>query len=139
MKFRPDPILCLTLLLAGCGPGSGGSGVPTGVGEPPSTSAPAPAPTTGAPAPAPAPTPVPACSASAGASAAAYQGEIEASEGGCLVVAGRAFVIEGAILVRRSGAEARPADLQPGVRVTIEPLASDPGRARVVVIEDLPG
>ena len=56
MKFRPEPILCLALLLAGCGPGSGGSGVPSsGSSDPPSTAAPAPV-----------PPPAPACNAPAG-------------------------------------------------------------------------
>lgn len=141
MTFRPDPILCLALLLAGCGPGSGGSGVPSGLGEAPVSSAPAPV----APAPEPPPAstpvapPVSSCDAPVSAGADVYQGQIQAIGGGCLIVAGRAIVIDGAILVRRSGAGARLDELQPGIRVTIEPVSGNPGRARLVVIEDLAG
>lgn len=121
----------LSILLGGCGPGSGGSGVPdsaTGV-APPATS---PAPT--APAGGIADT---ACAAPPGATSAPYAGNVQAVSETCLLVADRAIVIDRAQILRRSGTIASRSDLVPGVRVTIKPEPADPGRASLVIVEDV--
>ena len=138
MRFGRHPLLCLALMLAGCGPGSGGSGVPSAGSRPdgaPDTSAPAPAPpATGAPAPEPAPPGD--CRAPAGAGSAAWQGRVQALADGCLVVDERPIRIDGAAIVRRSGAVASVDALAVGQLVTVEPRAGEPGRAGRVIIED---
>lgn len=127
---------------SGCAPGSGGTGVPDNV-----SLAPAPAPTT---APAPSAEPPPAsppsasppaltgCMAPAGATTMSYTGTVRAVAGGCLLVDDRSISIAGAQVVRRSGGFSSAAELAAGQRVTVEPEPSDPARARVVTIEDVP-
>ena len=120
----------LALLLGGCGPGSGGSGVPdSAAGAAPPASSPAPTAPDGGMADA-------TCTAPLGATSAPYAGNVQAVSETCLLVADRAIVIDGAQIVRRSGAMAGRADLVPGARVTVEPEPADPGRARLVIVED---
>jgi hypothetical protein len=127
--------LWLALLLAACSdPGSGGTGIPgPSAGAPPASPAPVEAP----PANADAPALPPGCAAPAAASAHPYSGEIRAVAEDCLLVGDRAIVITMATIRRRSGAAATAADLVAGMRVTVEPEAADPGRARTVIIEDI--
>ena len=120
----------LVLLLGGCGPGSGGSGVPDNVaGAAPPASNPAPTAPSGGMADA-------SCTAPPGVTSAPYAGTVQAVSEACLLVADRAIVIDRAQVVRRSGAMADRADLVPGARVTVEPEPADPGRARLVIVED---
>jgi hypothetical protein len=127
--------LWLALLLAACSdPGSGGTGIPgPSAGAPPTSPAPVEAPPPNADAPAM----PPGCAAPPAASADPYTGEIRAVADDCLLVGDRAIVIAMATVQRRSGAAATAADLVAGMRVTVEPEAADPGRARTVIIEDI--
>jgi hypothetical protein len=131
IRMHARRLAWVALLLGGCGPGSGGSGVPenaTGV-APPATS-PAPTAPGGGMADA-------TCAAPAGATSAPYTGSVQAVSETCLLVEDRAIVIHQAQIVRRSGAMASRGDLVPGVRVTIEPESADPGRASLVIVEDV--
>jgi len=124
------------LLLAACSdPGTGGTGIP--------------GPTAGVDAPAASPTPVeappdalapaappPGCAAPPAADSDPYTGLVRAVADGCLLVGDRAIVITMAVIQQRSGGTATAADLVAGIQVTVEPEPADPGRARIVTIED---
>ena len=129
--------LLLALLLAACSdPGTGGTGIPgpaAGVEAPAPSPAPIEAPPPNADAPA---APPPDCAAPPAASSAPYTGLVRALADGCLLVGDRAIVITMATIQRRSGAAVTAAELVPGIRVTVEPEPTDPGRADVVTIED---